>query len=384
MFQSLLEYFRKPFQTLDTIVISQKALLENLDLYRSLHLKSAVFPVLKSNAYGHGIREVASILAERKLDYIVVDSYYEALEVRKVNKTRILLIWYTLPENFQNMDFSFVTLVVSDIESLRALGETRKKIQIHLKIDTGMHRQWIDPDRIPEFLSALQEYPNITLEGVCTHLADADNPDIAFTSEQAQKFQQIIAQIQSEWYTLRYIHAANSAGGAKELPSTFNAMRLGIGLYGINPLEPTDSVYEKLSGLHPVLRFESTLVLKKKIRKGDRVSYNGTFTAPEDMTVGIIPVGYYEGIPRTLGGGRFGYTWKDEYFPILGRVCMNMTVVDLGESSIEVGEKMTIISDDPNAPNSVYAMAHTAGTIPYECLTGLAESIRRVIFNRFS
>lgn len=95
------------------------------------------------------------------------------------------------------------------------------------------------------------------------------------------------------------------------------------------------------------------------------------------MIIGIIPVGYYEGIPRSLGGGKFGYTWNNEYFPILGRVCMNMTVVDLGKSPIEVGEKVLIISDDPDAPNSVYAMAHTAGTIPYECLTGLAESMRR-------
>lgn len=156
-------------------------------------------------------------------------------------------------------------------------------------------------------------------------------------------------------------------------------MRLGIGLYGINPLEPSDPSYGKLSGLRPALRFESTLVLKKRISKGDRVSYNGTFTAPEDITIGIIPVGYYEGIPRSIGGGKFGYIWKDEYFPILGRVCMNMTIVDLGTSPIEIGEKVTVISDSSDAPNSIYAMAQAAKTIPYECLTGLAESMRRMI-----
>lgn len=159
----------------------------------------------------------------------------------------------------------------------------------------------------------------------------------------------------------------------------FNAMRLGIGLYGINPLESVDTSYEKLAGLRPALRFESTLVLKKQLRKGERVSYNGTFTAPEDMTIGIVPVGYYEGISRSLGEEKFGYTWKGLYFPILGRVCMNMTIVDLGSAPIEVGENVTILSENPEAPNSAYAMAHAAGTIPYECLTGLAESMRRVV-----
>lgn len=156
-------------------------------------------------------------------------------------------------------------------------------------------------------------------------------------------------------------------------------MRLGIGLYGINPLESTDASYWKLSGLRPALRLESTLVLKKRLHKGERVSYNGTFTASEDMTIGIVPVGYYEGIPRSLGEGKFGYTWKGLYFPILGRVCMNMTVIDLGSAPIEVGESLTVISEDSHAPNSLYAMARAGGTIPYECLTGLSESIRRVM-----
>lgn len=156
-------------------------------------------------------------------------------------------------------------------------------------------------------------------------------------------------------------------------------MRLGIGLYGINPLNSSDSSYEKLSELRPALRMESTLVLKKILQKGEKVSYNGTFIAPKNMTIGIIPVGYYEGIPRTLGNEKFGYTWGNEYFPILGRVCMNMTIIDLRESPIKVGEKITIISDNTNNPNSLSTMAYAAKTISYECLTGISESIRRIV-----
>ena len=142
MFHRLRKYFSKPFQTLNTITISREKLLSNLDLYASLHPKCSVFPVLKANAYGHGIREVASILSARKLDYIVVDSYYEALEIRKVNKTRVLLMGYTLPVNFPAMDFSFVTPVISDTLSLLSLGKTGKTIRIHLKIDISQNPTW--------------------------------------------------------------------------------------------------------------------------------------------------------------------------------------------------------------------------------------------------
>ena len=163
MFQSLRKYFQKPFQTLNTIYLSREAILANLDLYASLNPGYSIFPVLKSNAYGHGIREIASILSKRNIDYIAVDSYYEALEVHKVNKTPILLIGYTLPENFQYMDFSFITPVVSDFNTLQALGETRKKIRVHLKIDTGMHRQGVYPEEVSEFLKILRTYPNLIL-----------------------------------------------------------------------------------------------------------------------------------------------------------------------------------------------------------------------------
>lgn len=164
MFHRLRKYLGKSFQTLNTITISREKLLANFDRYVSLHPERSVFPVLKANAYGHGIREIASILKERKLDYIVVDSYYEALEIRKVNTARVLLMGYTLPVNFPAMDFSFVTPVVSDMESVRALGKTGKNIRIHLKIDTGMHRQGIDPEEISEFLETLKKYSNIVLE----------------------------------------------------------------------------------------------------------------------------------------------------------------------------------------------------------------------------
>lgn len=133
--------FETPFETLNHIYISREAILHNFDLFQRLHPEWSVFPVLKSNAYGHGIREIAQILNDRKIEYIVVDSFFEALKVREVNLSPILLIGYTLPQNLKNIDFSLVSITVYDIDTLRTLSELPQTVKVHLKIDSGMHRQ---------------------------------------------------------------------------------------------------------------------------------------------------------------------------------------------------------------------------------------------------
>jgi alanine racemase len=133
--------FSQKIQTLNHIYILKEAILNNFDTIQALNPGKAVFPVLKSNAYGHGITQIASILKERKLDYIVVDSYYEALKVWEVNPVKILLIGYMLEENLSKMNFKKIDLVVYDTQIIHALGKLGKKVNIHIKIDTGMNRQ---------------------------------------------------------------------------------------------------------------------------------------------------------------------------------------------------------------------------------------------------
>jgi alanine racemase len=380
--RNLRERHRKPLETLNTIRISREAVLWNFDSYRALCPGYAIFPVLKSNAYGHGIRQIASILKERNPTYFVVDAYHEALAAHEASGIRSLLMGFVPLANFASMDFSIVTPVVWNLSALEILGQTGKRISVHMKIDTGMHRQGMLPGEVPGFLSILRKYPNISLEGICTHLSDADSVATDRTVAQIELFRSVVEGVRREGFDPKYVHAENTAGGVKSdasAASGFNAMRLGIGLYGINPLKMGDPFYGRLSGLRPALRFESTLTVRKDVEEGGRVGYGGKFAAPVKTYIGVVPVGYYEGIPRLLGEGAFNYTWDGRHFPIVGTVCMNMTMVDLGNAKIQPGEKVTVISDDPKAPNSVYAMAKAADTIPYECLTGLAESIRRVV-----
>lgn len=371
--------FETPFDTLNNIYISKANILSNYDLFKKLHPNWSIFPVLKSNAYGHWIKEIASILKSRKTDFIVVDSYFEALKVREVNPSNILLIGFTLPSNFKNMDFSFLSLTVYDMDSLRALSKLKRSVKIHLKIDTWMRRQGIYMTDLPMYLDFIKENKNLELEWVCMHFSDADSIDSDCSLAQEMEFKKTVDMIKMSGFKLKYIHADNSAAWAKSLGRSFvNAMRLGVSLYWVNPLSKEDSSYSKLEWLKLPLRFESTLVLKKKITKWDKVSYNWTFEAKNDMEIWIVPVWYYEWISRKLSSN-YSYYFNDKPLNILWRVCMNLTVVDISWVDISVWDKIEVIWDSISKDNNIYNMALRSETIPYECFTRLSETIRRNI-----
>lgn len=212
-----------------------------------------------------------------------------------------------------------------------------------------------------------------------THLADADNEtDDSFTHKQVAQFDDLVERILSQGFRPRFIHIAQTAGSAKAQSKYANAVRLGIGLYGINPLGERDAAYKQLNGLRPVLSLKSTVIKVINLEAGDRVSYNGTFTAKKPMQIGVLPLGYYEGVPRDLSNTGV-ITHGGELLPIVGRVCMNHTMLDLRGSSVAVGDAVTVISADPNEPNSVPRLAAERGLFPYALLTGLSSSVRRVI-----
>ncbi len=369
----------KPLETLNNIHISESAILSNFDFFKSLHPNWSIFPVLKSNAYWHWISEIAKILSKRKLDYICVDSFYEALKVRKFNNTPILLIWYTLPVNLANMDFSFVTLTVYDKDSILELSKINKKIKIHLKIDSWMNRQWVRFEEIKELLDLIKKTWNIDLEWLMTHFSDADNVDNSYSLQQEAYFKKCFDLVRSEGFRIKYIHWDNTAAWVKWFCRTFaNSSRLWIGLYWVNPFEKQDWVFDSLNALKPALSLESTIVLRKSISKGDKVSYNWTFIAEKDLDIWIIPVWYYEALSRKLSN-KFFYTYKGTPLRLLWRVCMNLTVIDLTWTDLHVWDKICVISDKLEDKNNIYELSRLSETIPYECFTRLSETIRRNI-----
>lgn len=358
---------RKKYQTLNTVFVSEAALRRNLQLYRDLLPEQAVCPVLKSNAYGHGLIPVAKIFDKEKPEFLIVDSLYEAYQLKKARiKTPILILGYTLPENLRAKRFPF-HFAVSDLESAEILS--RKKTPLHLEIDTGMSRTGFRLHELPQTLDALRAM-KANIEGVFTHLADADNPENNIkTDEQCELFLKAIMLIKEAGFAPKWIHASNSAGAVKAKIPQLNMARIGISLYGLSPLSENDPKKEFLRDLQPVMEVTSRIIAKKHLKSGDCVSYGCTFKANHNMTIGILPFGYYEGIPRSLSSVP----------PFIGRICMNHAMIDLTGSNLEVGDQFTVYSHIKTDENSFQNMAKKAGTIPYELTTKIAESIRREV-----
>lgn len=367
------------YHSLNTIEISRAALEHNHKVLQEFHPEAQVCPVLKSNAYGHGIRTVAPVFDSFKVPFITVDSLYEAYELYKVGVTTpILISGYTHPDNYKvkKLPFSFC---VFDLETAQTLNEYQPGCSLHVFVDTGMGREGITLSELPTFLSELKKFPNLKVEGLASHLADADNPtDNSLTQLQVKNFTQALTLMKKSGFNPKWRHLSASGGAFKLKIPSCNMIRAGLAHYGINPLEKGDLAYSRLS-LQPALKLTSTVAQVKTLHPGDKVGYNATYTVKEKTKVAVLPLGYYDGLDRRLSN--LGVVKiRDTYCPIIGRVSMNVTSIDVsGVQDVAVGDEVVIFSDNTQDKNSISNAAVTAKTIPYELLVRLAESVRRIL-----
>ncbi|HSW66063.1 MAG TPA: alanine racemase [Bacillota bacterium] len=364
---------------LNRIELNAANMLHNVRVLRGNHAGKQIIPVLKGNAYGHGLRQAAQILQRSDCEYVAVDGYFEAGAIRDIVRQRIIVMGYILPANAKLCDTRRCSFVIQDIAGLRAFGALPRKVRVHLELNTGMNRLGLSPDELDDYLIELRRYPNLQLEGVMTHLADADNEvDNRFTRRQVEAFDQQLERIQAAGFKPSLIHVAQTAGSTKAASKYANAIRLGIGLYGIQPLTERDAGHAQLRGLKPVLELKSTIIKVLDLQKGDKVSYNCTFTAPAPMKVAVLPLGYYEGVPRALSN-RGVVSHGKKQLPIVGRICMDHTMFDVTGTHLQVGDEVTVISADSKLPNSVLGMQQEHQLFAYNTLTSLASSVRREI-----
>ncbi|MBI2334704.1 alanine racemase [Candidatus Daviesbacteria bacterium] len=341
-----LGFFKKEYQALNRIEISRKSLLQNYKFLSVVNRKIKIAPVLKSNGYGHGILEVAGILDEVGTPFFCVDSLYEAYELFKAEiKTPVLIMGYTNPANLKikKLPFSFA---VFDLDTARVLSKFQPQAGVHIFVDTGMSREGITLEDLPDFLKTLKKL-NVKVEGLMSHLAGGMN------NLQIQRFHQAQKLVKKFGFNPKWIHPGAING---------NMARVGLKLY-----------LQK-----PVLKFISHLAQVKKIKKGDKVGYDRTYKAKKDTIIGIIPAGYYDGVDWGLSNKGF-VKIKNIFCPIIGRVSMNMTTVDLSNINAKVGDEVVIYSDNPRDKNSIENAAKICQKIPYEILVHLAQSTKRVI-----
>lgn len=363
-----------PYRTLNEIVIDAKALAHN---HRTLedHFSLPVAPVLKSNAYGHGLAITAKVFDQLRPPFLVVDSLYEAYQLQKLKlQTPILIMGYTHPQNLKHKQVPF-HWAVFDLETTQALNQVQRNCAVHLFVDTGMHREGLTIDQLPQFLTAIRSMRNITVVGVCSHFADADSSTKraqAHTQQQIEVFHTAIKTIESFGYVPQWRHIAASAATLKRLAQQDCSMaRVGIASYGITPIS------EQTVVLKPALRFTSTIAQIKQIKKGDWIGYGATFIAQQAMTIALLPAGYYEGIDRRLSNCGV-VAVRGQTCPIIGRVSMNMTTIDVTSVvDVQVGDEVEVFAANSQQPNSVAESAQRAGIIPYELLVHLASSVRR-------
>ena len=357
------------------ILISKENLLHNLKEHQNKYPEISFSPVLKSNAYGHGLFEVAKILDKENLPFFVVDSLYEAMNMRSYGiKSPILVIGYTSAENIRSCKLSKVAFTITSLDQLKNVsGWIKRETKIHLKIDTGMHRQGILENQIDEAIKIIKSNRLITLEGICSHFADADNTDNTFTKSQIEKWNKIVPQFKKEFPSIKFTHISATSGVSNSPKIDANVARLGIGLYGIKQDPKSDL------DLKPVLEIKTIISGIKTIPANEHVGYSITYKNETPTTIATLPVGYFEGVDRRLSSVG-AVKIRNEFCPIVGRVSMNITTIDISKISDTIlGDEVIVISKNKEDKNSIENIAKLAGTIPYEILVHIPQSLRRKV-----
>lgn len=366
-----LRKFRFHYEPLIEIRVSKDAIVHNLKTFQKISL---VAPVLKSNAYGHGLVQLARIVDKEDIPFTCVDSYFEALILRNEGiRSPLLIIGYTPSKNILGSRLPDTAFGIIGMEELRELSQRAKNpVVIHLKLDTGMHRHGIALDEIDEALQLIRANQNIMLAGIYSHLADADTANSEHAASQLRTWNDLVPRFRREFPSTRYFHVAATSGIFYADKLDANILRLGIGLYGINVSLAT-------LNLKPALEMVTRITSVRELKEGESVGYNATFTAPKGMRIATIPTGYLEGVDRRLSN-KGTVLVRGAACAIVGRVSMNITSFDISHlPDVRVGEPVTVISRDPSNQNSVENIARECGTIPYDILVRIPAHLRRVV-----
>ncbi len=358
------------------IEVDKAAVKKNYEVFRKIiGGDRKLMAVAKSNAYGHSLVDFSRLISSLGADWIGVDSVVEALTLRREGiKKPILVLGYTLPDNFRDAAENNVSLTISTLENLKKAFLSRKPLRIHLKIDTGMHRQGFFTNALNDVIPYFQKGSKLILEGVYTHFAAAKNS--AFpkdTKEQMKEFLKATSFFESRGFKFLK-HAAATSGTLLFPESHFDLVRVGIGLYGLWPSLETQSYCEGRIKLAPALVWKTMIGEIKNLPSGARVGYDLTEKLEGPSRVAVLPVGYWHGYPRLLSG--IGHVVVNGVrAKVIGRVSMDMIVVDASKAkNARVGDEVVLIGENATAGE----MAALSETTHYEIITRLNPLIKRI------
>ena len=360
--------------------INLAALAHNLSrIKRYLSPGCDVMAIVKANAYGHGAMEIAHALARHGIGRFAVASLDEGIALRQAGlSASILVLGALFEEQVSDLVAHQLTPVVSDGRLLPALAKAAYShptpYPIHLKVETGMGRLGLSPEELLALLENPLLQSPLQVDGLMTHLADADGKDSTFTEQQLGAFRAVQEHIRQRGVTIPLVHTANSAAIVRFPGAHFSLVRPGIMLYGYHTLPATVPAPD----LRPVLSLRSTIVQLRTIPRGGTVSYNGTFVASRPTRIAVLPIGYADGYSRRLSH-RGSVLIQGHRVPIVGLVCMDMIMVDVTDlPPVQVGEAVTLIGQQGGESIWADEVAGWIDTIPYEVLCGIGSRVPRL------
>ena len=364
------------------VEINLKRLAGNLSAIRKQVAPAKVMPVVKANAYGHGLIPVARYLLAHGADMLGVAILEEGLALRQAGiNAPILVLGGLSPEQIPQFLRHNLTLTAASIANLQQIEavarQTGTLARVHLKIDTGMGRLGAPYYEAEPFLAASLEYPHLQVEGIFSHFANSDAADLASACLQVKRFEQVLRFYDRHGLSVPLRHMANS-GGILQLPeSYYDLVRPGIMLYGVYPSKEA----RRTVIVRPALTWKTRAVYAKVLRPFHPVSYGSTWQSDHPVRILTLPVGYGDGYFRLLSN-KAPLLVNGRKYPLVGRVCMDQILVNLEADEGEAGTEAILIGESGSQSITCDDLADLVGTIPYEILTNISTRVPRIFVER--
>lgn len=346
-------------------------LIDNYHLIKNHLGNQRLVSVVKANGYGHGAVGCAKALEKAGCDYFAVFTFGEAMELRQVGiKGEILVFSRMDSANLSAVVEHNIVLNISSPDDINILLEFNRKTgtcpRTHLKVDTGMTRLGVPMEEAESLILKLKEHPEILCEGLYSHLATADEGDLAYANQQSEKFNQVVNLAKDLGFSFQYIHLSNSGAVLNLDQSPYNLVRVGMLLYGAFP---SAEVPREL-GLRPVMEFKAPIVALREVKSGTQVSYGGVYTTEKNTTIGVIQCGFADGFPRPWNEeGHVMYHGKK--YRIAGRICMDQFMVDFAGDNPTVGDEILLIGEGSDGSIKADDIAQKIDSTTYVIFTAI-------------
>ncbi|MBL4862488.1 MAG: alanine racemase [Crocinitomicaceae bacterium] len=356
------------------VEIDLNAIKKNISYCRQLlPRETKILTMVKASSYGSGMEKVGVFLERIGVNYLGVAYADEGAELRKSGVKIPILVMNSeeagLEECIQNhLEPSIYSFSQLDAFIKQLIYNGKSNYPIHLKIETGMNRLGFEIDQLQKLVDVLKSQPEVRVQSVYTHLADADDPNSAFIHTQFSRFETAINRLKEHIPYSFDRHILNTEGILNYPEYHMDMVRLGIGMYGYSSSKPHADKLEE------AIRWYSVVSQLRKVKPGATIGYGRIGRIEKETQIAVIPVGYADGFRRTLSDGQGGVYIHNHYCPIIGNVCMDMVMVDVGHIDVHEGDQVEIIGEH----QGIADLAKKMGTIPYEVMTGISKRVHRV------